>query len=143
MNEADLLQILARGEDSRHQFKRDETNADSIAAELTAFANSGGGLLLLGAVMALRLPRIMQCGAETESGGEPGTRAQTGTGAEPETGAATGTAGEAESVPGAVEAAAEPPAPEPGVAGLPSPRGSEQPPTSRQPQLPEKPRVSA
>ena len=49
MNEADLLQILARGEDSRHQFKRDETNADSIAAELTAFANSGGGLLLLGA----------------------------------------------------------------------------------------------
>ena len=34
MNEADLLPILARGEDSRHQFKRDETNADSIAAEL-------------------------------------------------------------------------------------------------------------
>lgn len=32
----------SRGEDSRHQFKRDETNADSIAAELTAFANSGG-----------------------------------------------------------------------------------------------------
>src|SRR5574337_389638 len=49
MNEADLLQILARGEDSRHQFKRDETNADSVAAELAAFANSGGGLLLLGA----------------------------------------------------------------------------------------------
>ena len=49
MNEDALLQILARGEDSRHQFKRDETNADSIAAELAAFANSGGGLLLLGA----------------------------------------------------------------------------------------------
>ena len=48
MNEAELLSILARGEDSRHQFKRDETNADSIAAELAAFANSGGGLLLLG-----------------------------------------------------------------------------------------------
>lgn len=31
MSAADLLQILARGEDSRHQFKRDETNADSIA----------------------------------------------------------------------------------------------------------------
>ena len=42
MNEAELLSILARGEDSRHQFKRDETNADSIAAELAAFANSGG-----------------------------------------------------------------------------------------------------
>lgn len=41
MNEADLLPILARGEDSRHQFKRGETNADSIAAELAAFANRG------------------------------------------------------------------------------------------------------
>ncbi|WP_199573280.1 MFS transporter [Streptomyces murinus] len=104
------------------------------------------GLLLLGAVMALRLPRIMQCGAET------------GTGAEPEPGAAAGTAGEAETAPGAVEAAAEPPAaeppaaeppaaepsaPEPGVAGVPSPRVSERPRTSGQPQLPEKPRVSA
>jgi predicted HTH transcriptional regulator len=48
MNEADLLQILERGEDSRYQFKSDETNADSIAAELAAFANSGGGQLLLG-----------------------------------------------------------------------------------------------
>lgn len=48
MTEADLLQLIARGEDSRHQFKRDETNADSIAAELAAFANSGGGTLFLG-----------------------------------------------------------------------------------------------
>ena len=48
MNEAEFQSILARGEDSRLQFKRDETNADSIAAELAAFANSGGGLLLLG-----------------------------------------------------------------------------------------------
>ena len=47
MTEAGFQQILARGEDSRHQFKRDESNADSIAAELAAFANSGGGLLLL------------------------------------------------------------------------------------------------
>jgi predicted HTH transcriptional regulator len=48
MTEIDLQHLLARGEDSRHQFKRDETSADSIAAELAAFANSGGGLLLLG-----------------------------------------------------------------------------------------------
>lgn len=34
MTEAELRQVLARGEDSRHQFKRDETNADSVAAEL-------------------------------------------------------------------------------------------------------------
>ena len=48
MNATELLSLLALGEDSRHQFKRDESNADSIAAELVAFANSGGGLLLLG-----------------------------------------------------------------------------------------------
>ena len=49
MTAVELLEILRRGEDSRHQFKRDETNADSVAAELAAFANSGGGMLLLGA----------------------------------------------------------------------------------------------
>jgi predicted HTH transcriptional regulator len=44
----DLLQILARGEDSHHQFKRDAANADGMAAELAAFANSGGGTVFLG-----------------------------------------------------------------------------------------------
>ena len=48
MTEADLLQTLVRGEDSRQQFKRDASNADALAAELAAFANSGGGTLLLG-----------------------------------------------------------------------------------------------
>jgi ATP-dependent DNA helicase RecG len=48
MEAAELLAILARGEDSRHQFKRDMTNADSVAAELAAFANSGGGQLFVG-----------------------------------------------------------------------------------------------
>lgn len=48
MTEAELLQMLARGEDSHHQFKRDRTNADGLAAELAAFANSGGGSLFLG-----------------------------------------------------------------------------------------------
>jgi predicted HTH transcriptional regulator len=48
MTETELLQLLACGEDSRHPFKRDATNADSLAAELAALANSGGGQLLLG-----------------------------------------------------------------------------------------------
>lgn len=48
MTEADLLPLLARGEDSRQQFKRDVTNADGLAAELVAFANSGGGRLCIG-----------------------------------------------------------------------------------------------
>ncbi|MFM6992083.1 MAG: helix-turn-helix domain-containing protein, partial [Rhodoferax sp.] len=48
MTESDLLQALARGEDSRQQFKRDATNADGMAAELAALANSGGGTVFLG-----------------------------------------------------------------------------------------------
>lgn len=48
MTETDLQEVLLRGEDSRHQFKRHETNADSLAAELAAFTNSGGGKLFLG-----------------------------------------------------------------------------------------------
>ena len=48
MTEADLLHALTRGEDSRHQFKRDAYNADGMAAELAAFANSGGGTVFLG-----------------------------------------------------------------------------------------------
>ena len=39
----ELLETVARGEDSRHQFKRDASNVDGLAAELLAFANSGGG----------------------------------------------------------------------------------------------------
>ncbi len=49
MNETELLAILARGEDSRRQFKENFSNVDSLAAELVAFANSGGGLLIVGA----------------------------------------------------------------------------------------------
>lgn len=48
MTETELLHTLARGEDSQHQFKRDVTNADALAAELIAFANSGGGELFIG-----------------------------------------------------------------------------------------------
>ena len=48
MTPTDLLHLLSQGEDSRHQFKRDATNADALAAELAAFANSGGGTLFLG-----------------------------------------------------------------------------------------------
>ena len=33
MTETELLQTLARGEDSRQQFKRDATNADGMAAK--------------------------------------------------------------------------------------------------------------
>ena len=48
MEALELLEILSRGEDSRHQFKRDFTNAEQLAAEMAAFANTAGGQLFLG-----------------------------------------------------------------------------------------------
>jgi len=48
MIEAELLQTLARGEDSRHQFKADFTNADALAAEIVAFSNTAGGRIFIG-----------------------------------------------------------------------------------------------
>ena len=48
MTEAELLQQIALGEDSRHQFKRTITHPDALAAELVAFSNSGGGTLFIG-----------------------------------------------------------------------------------------------
>jgi ATP-dependent DNA helicase RecG len=44
----ELLEIVGRGEDTRHQFKTDATNAVSLASEMVAFANSGGGMLFVG-----------------------------------------------------------------------------------------------
>lgn len=43
-----LQNILNLGEDSRHQFKANITNETSLAQELVAFSNSGGGQLLIG-----------------------------------------------------------------------------------------------
>ena len=48
MDNEELLKILAQGEDSQHQWKKNFTSADAIAAELTAFANSKGGMLIIG-----------------------------------------------------------------------------------------------
>ncbi len=48
MNYSELLKQIALGEDSRHQFKIDVKNPDSLGAELAAFANSEGGVLYIG-----------------------------------------------------------------------------------------------
>lgn len=48
MEALELLEIIRRGEDSRHQFKADVRNARSLAAEFVAFSNSGGGRLFVG-----------------------------------------------------------------------------------------------
>jgi len=43
-----LLEILARGEDSHHQFKKNVTNGDALAAEMVAFSNGSGGGMFIG-----------------------------------------------------------------------------------------------
>lgn len=48
METAELLSIIAMGEDSQHQFKANFTNVDKLAAEMVAFSNNLGGLILIG-----------------------------------------------------------------------------------------------
>jgi ATP-dependent DNA helicase RecG len=45
---ADLQKLIARGEDSRLQYKSDVRNVDALAAEMAAFANCEGGQILIG-----------------------------------------------------------------------------------------------
>lgn len=48
METAELLEIISRDEDSRHQFKADVTNETSLGQEMVAFSNSGGGSIFIG-----------------------------------------------------------------------------------------------
>jgi Predicted transcriptional regulator containing an HTH domain and an uncharacterized domain shared with the mammalian protein Schlafen len=48
MKTADLLTEIALGEDSGRQFKADVRNAESLASEMAAFANSEGGTIYIG-----------------------------------------------------------------------------------------------
>ncbi len=48
METVDILTILSQGEDSLNQFKKNVTNADSLAAEIIAFSNGQGGRLFIG-----------------------------------------------------------------------------------------------
>lgn len=48
MKRSDLLAQIALGEDSTRQFKSDVKNADSLASEMAAFANTNGGTIFIG-----------------------------------------------------------------------------------------------
>jgi ATP-dependent DNA helicase RecG len=48
MIKTDLIGDIALGEDSGRQFKADIRNADSLASEMAAFANSEGGTIYIG-----------------------------------------------------------------------------------------------
>lgn len=49
MDCTELLEILDRGEDSAHQFKANFNSIDNLAVEISAFANTDGGLIVVGA----------------------------------------------------------------------------------------------
>ncbi len=49
METSELLEIIARDEDSKHQFKANVTNETSLAQEMVAFSNTLGGMLIIGA----------------------------------------------------------------------------------------------
>lgn len=48
MKTKELQSQISLGEDSKHQFKVDVRNADSLASEMAAFANCEGGTIYLG-----------------------------------------------------------------------------------------------
>jgi len=48
METTELLEIIARDEDSKHQFKANVTNEISLSQEMLAFSNSGGGAIFIG-----------------------------------------------------------------------------------------------
>ena len=48
MEQAELLELIDKGEDSRTQYKKDITNAIQLAQEMVAFSNSKGGFIIVG-----------------------------------------------------------------------------------------------
>ena len=47
METIELMNVLAQGEDSEHQFKENFNNAESLAAEMVAFSNGNGGKIVI------------------------------------------------------------------------------------------------
>ncbi|MBW1612605.1 MAG: putative DNA binding domain-containing protein [Deltaproteobacteria bacterium] len=58
MEALELIEILERGEDSGHQFKANITNAESLAGDMVAFANTKGGMIIIGADNNGRIARL-------------------------------------------------------------------------------------
>jgi len=48
METTELIEILARDEDSRHQFKANVSNEVALASEIVALSNTLGGMLIIG-----------------------------------------------------------------------------------------------
>ena len=55
-----LLSQISLGEDSTRQFKADVKNAEALASEMAAFANTGGGVIFIGVADDGSLPGLTQ-----------------------------------------------------------------------------------
>jgi ATP-dependent DNA helicase RecG len=58
MHAKDLLSQIALGEDSTRQFKADVKNAESLASEMAAFANTNGGTIFIGVADDSSIPGL-------------------------------------------------------------------------------------
>jgi ATP-dependent DNA helicase RecG len=55
METTELIEIISKGEDSKHQFKENFTNVNFLAVEIVAFSNTNGGMIIIGVNDARKL----------------------------------------------------------------------------------------
>ena len=67
MTRAELLELIANGESSGVEFKRDDLRPEQIAKEVVALANLRGGRILLGVEDDGTVAGVRRQGLETES----------------------------------------------------------------------------
>ena len=66
MNRTELLELIANRENSRVEFKRDDTHPDSLAKEMSALLNLEGGFILLGVEKDQRVTGLTRSFEEAE-----------------------------------------------------------------------------
>ncbi len=66
MNRTELLELIANRENSRVEFKRDDSHPDSLAKEMSALLNLEGGVILLGVEKDQRITGLTRSREEAE-----------------------------------------------------------------------------
>jgi ATP-dependent DNA helicase RecG len=66
MNKTELLELIANGENSRVEFKRDDIHPVSLASEMAALLNLEGGVILLGVEDDGRIAGLTRSRAQAE-----------------------------------------------------------------------------